>query len=115
MLKYFSNELLSANWYIPVGYLARLMLDEINFIASGYSARPLLLCPHAPPRYLNLYPSGDNKLAQILGWLYAELEQLPEPITCFHMKPRCYFRDGIIPWSMLRLKNRIMGFRVRQD
>lgn len=60
--------------------LARLMCDETNFIASGYSAR-FLYCSvlDAPPRYLNLLsPSGDDKLAQILGWLYAELEQLPE-------------------------------------
>jgi hypothetical protein len=60
--------------------LARLMADEVNFIASGYSAR-FLYCSilDAPSRYLNLLsPSGNDTLAQLLGWLYGELEKLPE-------------------------------------
>jgi len=60
--------------------LARLMSDEVNFIASGYSAR-FLYCSilDAPPRYLDLLsPGGDNTLAQTLGWLYGELENRPE-------------------------------------
>jgi len=60
--------------------LARLMTDEVNFIASGYSAR-FLYCSilDAPPRYLDLLsPGGDNTLAQTLGWLYGELENRPE-------------------------------------
>jgi len=28
MLKYFSNELLSANWYIPVGYFSSVDADD---------------------------------------------------------------------------------------
>lgn len=60
--------------------LARLMTDETNFIASGYSAR-FLYCSvlDAPPRYLDLLSAGgDNTLYQMLGWLYGELEKQPE-------------------------------------
>ena len=60
--------------------LARLMADETNFIASGYSAR-FLYCSilDAPPRYLDLLSTtGDNTLAQVLYWLYSELEKLNE-------------------------------------
>ncbi len=60
--------------------LARLMADEVNFIASGYSAR-FLYCSilDAPPRYLDLLsPHDDNTLAPTLDWLYRELEHRPE-------------------------------------
>jgi len=60
--------------------LARLMSDEVNFIASGYSAR-FLYCSilDAPPRYLDLLsPGGDDTLAPTLGWLYRELENRPQ-------------------------------------
>jgi len=56
------------------------MSDEVNFIASGYSAR-FLYCSilDAPPRYLDLLsPGGDDTLAPTLGWLYGELENRPE-------------------------------------
>ncbi|WP_250126635.1 DUF3987 domain-containing protein [Chroococcidiopsis sp. CCMEE 29] len=60
--------------------LARLMADEVSFIASGYSAR-FLYCSivDAPPRYLDLLSSRQaDTLQQKLYWLYGELEQLPE-------------------------------------
>jgi len=60
--------------------LARLMADEVNFIASGYSAR-FLYCSivDAPPRYLDLLSSRlPNTLKEKLYWLYGELEKLPE-------------------------------------
>jgi len=91
--------------------LARLMADEVNFIASGYSAR-FLYCSilDAPSRYLNLLsPSGNDTLAQLLGWLLGELRSCPKPIICSLMKP-CYSKGGT-PWSMLRLRNHILGCR----
>ncbi|PSB49226.1 DNA primase [Cyanosarcina cf. burmensis CCALA 770] len=60
--------------------LARLMADEVNFIASGYSSR-FLYCSilDAPARYLDLlsHQSADT-LKKKLQWLYEELEKLPE-------------------------------------
>ncbi|MGH2413321.1 MAG: DUF3987 domain-containing protein, partial [Microcystaceae cyanobacterium] len=61
--------------------LARLMGDEVNFIASGYAAR-FLFCSiiDAPVRYLNLFNSSDavERLQKKLRWLYEELSKLPE-------------------------------------
>jgi hypothetical protein len=60
--------------------LARLMADEVNFIASGYSSR-FLYCSiiDAPARYLDLLSSRSaNTLKQKLYWLYEELEKLPQ-------------------------------------
>lgn len=59
--------------------LARLMADEVNFIASGYSAR-FLYCSilDAPARYLDLLSSRcEDTLKEKLYWLYGELEKLP--------------------------------------
>jgi hypothetical protein len=60
--------------------LARLMADDVNFIASGYSAR-FLYCSilDAPARYLDLlsFRRADT-LKEKLQWLYGELEKLPE-------------------------------------
>jgi len=59
--------------------LARLMADDVNFIASGYCAR-FLYCSiaDAPPRYLDLLcaRSADTLKPQ-LQWLYEQLERLP--------------------------------------
>ena len=60
--------------------LARLMADEVNFIASGYSSR-FLYCSilDAPARYLDLLSSRSaNTLKEKLCWLYGELEKLPQ-------------------------------------
>ncbi|WP_228055430.1 DUF3987 domain-containing protein [Gloeocapsopsis crepidinum] len=60
--------------------LARLMADEVNFIASGYSSR-FLYCSivDAPARYLDLLSSRSaNTLKQKLQELYGELEKLPQ-------------------------------------
>jgi hypothetical protein len=60
--------------------LARLMADEVNFIASGYSSR-FLYCSilDAPARYLDLLsPRSADTLKEKLYWLYGELEKLPE-------------------------------------
>ena len=61
--------------------LSRLMQDETNFIASGYSAR-FLYCSivDAPVRHLDLFKSTDavNQLQTKLRWLYEELSNLPE-------------------------------------
>jgi len=60
--------------------LERLMADEVNFIASGYSAR-FLYCSikDAPARYLDLLsPSAPDTLKEKLHWLYGELEKLPQ-------------------------------------
>jgi hypothetical protein len=60
--------------------LARLMADEVNFIASGYSSR-FLYCSilDAPARYLDLLSSRwGNTLKPLLQELYGELEKLPE-------------------------------------
>jgi hypothetical protein len=60
--------------------LARLMADEVNFIASGYSSR-FLYCSilDAPARYLDLLSSRSaDTLKQKLYWLYGELEKLPQ-------------------------------------
>jgi len=60
--------------------LARLMADDVNFIASGYSAR-FLYCSilDAPARYLDLLSSRRaDTLKEKLQWLYGELEKLPE-------------------------------------
>jgi hypothetical protein len=60
--------------------LARLMADEVNFIASGYSSR-FLYCSivDAPARYLDLLSSrSTSTLKQKLQELYGELEKLPE-------------------------------------
>jgi len=60
--------------------LARLMADEVNFIASGYSSR-FLYCSilDAPARYLDLLSSRSaNTLKPLLQELYGELEKLPE-------------------------------------
>jgi hypothetical protein len=60
--------------------LARLMADEVNFIASGYCAR-FLYCSilDAPARYLDLLSSRRaDTLKEKLQWLYGELEKLPE-------------------------------------
>ncbi|MBW4640531.1 MAG: DUF3987 domain-containing protein [Gloeocapsa sp. UFS-A4-WI-NPMV-4B04] len=60
--------------------LARLMNDDVNFIASGYSAR-FLYCSilDAPARYLDLLsPRNADTLKDKLQWLYGELERLPE-------------------------------------
>jgi hypothetical protein len=60
--------------------LARLMSDDVNFIASGYSAR-FLYCSilDAPSRYLDLLsPRSADTLKDKLQWLYGELERLPE-------------------------------------
>jgi len=60
--------------------LARLMADDVNFIASGYSAR-FLYCSilDAPARYLDLLSSRRaDTLKEKLQWLYGELEKLPQ-------------------------------------
>ncbi|OWY65854.1 DNA primase [cyanobacterium TDX16] len=60
--------------------LARLMADEVNFIASGYSSR-FLYCSivDAPARYLDLLSDQNaDTLKKKLQWLYEELEKLPE-------------------------------------
>ena len=61
--------------------LSRLMQDETNFIASGYSAR-FLYCSivDAPVRHLDLFKSTDavDQLQTKLRWLYEELSNLPE-------------------------------------
>lgn len=60
--------------------LARLMADEVNFVASGYSAR-FLYCSitDAPPRYLDLLSEQtQDTFKEKLYWLYTELERLPE-------------------------------------
>ena len=60
--------------------LARLMADDVNFIASGYSAR-FLYCSvlDAPARYLDLLSNrSPDTLKEKLSWLYGELERLPE-------------------------------------
>jgi hypothetical protein len=60
--------------------LARLMADEVNFIASGYLAR-FLLCsiPDAPDRKLDLLsPHQETGLKELLRSLYHRLELLPE-------------------------------------
>ncbi|NJL82102.1 MAG: DUF3987 domain-containing protein [Chloroflexaceae bacterium] len=61
--------------------LARLMEDEVNFIASGYAAR-FLFCSiiDAPPRYLNLFQDTDAvpRLQEKLRSLYENLSLLPE-------------------------------------
>ncbi|PSB55160.1 DNA primase, partial [Chroococcidiopsis cubana CCALA 043] len=60
--------------------LARLMADEVNFIASGYSSR-FLYCSiiDAPARYLDLLSSRSaNTLKPLLQELYGELEKLPQ-------------------------------------
>ncbi|NJO93136.1 MAG: DUF3987 domain-containing protein [Hydrococcus sp. RM1_1_31] len=59
--------------------LARLMEDEVNFVASGYSAR-FLLCSilDAPIRYLDLFKSNDavQKFQTALRELYESLSRL---------------------------------------
>ena len=60
--------------------LARLMADEVNFVASGYLAR-FLLCsiPDAPDRKLDLLsPHQETGLKELLRSLYRRLELLPE-------------------------------------
>lgn len=60
--------------------LARLMADEVNFVASGYLAR-FLLCsiPDAPDRKLDLLsPHQETGLLELLRSLYRRLELLPE-------------------------------------
>jgi len=60
--------------------LARLMADEVNFIASGYLAR-FLLCsiPDAPDRKLDLLsPHQETGLKELLRSFYRRLELLPE-------------------------------------
>jgi len=90
--------------------LARLMADEVNFIASGYSASSLSILD-APSRYLNLLsPSGNDTLAQLLGWLL-ELEKLPEADYLLSYEAKQVFQGGTTPWSMLRLRNHILGCR----
>jgi hypothetical protein len=60
--------------------LARLMVDQVDFIASGYLAR-FLLCSivDAPERKLDLFsPHQDTGLKELLRNLYRRLELLPE-------------------------------------
>ncbi len=59
--------------------LNRLMVDDVNFISSGYSAR-FLYCSilDAPPRYLDLLSfQPESNFTETLEWLYEKLEELP--------------------------------------
>ncbi len=59
--------------------LNRLMVDDVNFMSSGYSAR-FLYCSilDAPPRYLDLLTfQPESNFTETLEWLYEKLEELP--------------------------------------